>query len=232
MAEQIVSVEAEQMVKETETMVKSYENYTVVSQETYGDAGDILKAIKAKSKSLNELRKTLTKPLDESKKLIMAFFNKPLGFLTQAEKDIKSAMITWQQEQEAIRLAEEKRLADIQRKEADELQRKANIEMERINKLKTAKAKEAAQAKALELQAKADAVTSCAPTKVANKVEAVAGISTRKVWKFKVVDANLIPREYMMPDEKFIGKMIEASKGSKPIAGIEIYSEDIIVARR
>jgi len=228
---EIVPVEAKQMAEETEVMVKSYENYVVVSQETFSDAGEVLKAIKAKSKSLDELRKSLTKPLDESKKRIMEFFNKPLDVLVQAEKHIKSAMISWQDEQEKIRLAEERRLADIQRKQAEEIQKKIDAELAKAENLKTDKAKEAAQARAEELQAKVDIVNAYVPV-VESKIEAVSGISTRKVWKFKIVDANLIPREYMIPDEKYIGKMVEASKGTKPIAGIEIYSESVLVARR
>jgi len=227
----IVPVEAEKLVAETEVMATSYENYVVSSQENYADAGEVLKAIKTKAKSLDELRKSLTKPLDESKKRIMEFFKSPLDSLEQAEKTIKSAMISWHQEQERIRLAEERRLAELQRKEAEELQKKVEAELAKAASLKTDKAKEAAQARAEEAQAKIEMVNSYVPT-VESKVEAVAGISKRTVWKFRVVNVNLVPREYMIPDEKFIGKMVEASKGTKPIAGIEIYSESIIVARR
>ena len=47
----------------------------------------------------------------------------------------------------------------------------------------------------------------------------------RTVWKFKVVDESLVPREYMQPNEKLIGGTIRSSKGKMKIPGIEAYEE-------
>ncbi len=231
MAEQIVPVEAQRVVEETEIMVKSYDNYIVANQENYNNAGESLKTIKAKFKEVDELRKSLTKPLDDSKKRIMELFGKPLDFLTKAESAVKSAMIKWQQEQERIRLAEEDRLAEIQRKAAAELERKAKEAEAKIANLKTAEARANAEAKAADLRKQAAETVAIAPA-VVSKVEDVAGISTRKVWKFRIVDVNKIPREFLIPDEKLIGKMGEVTKGTKKIDGVEFYSENIIVSRR
>ncbi|MFA5298154.1 MAG: hypothetical protein WC389_08110 [Lutibacter sp.] len=231
MSDNIVPVEAKKVIEQTEIMVKSYDNYIVISQDNYNDAGEALKTIKTKYKEVDELRKSLTKPLDDSKKRIMELFGKPLDFLTKAESSVKTAMLKWQQEQERLRRAEEARLAEIQRKATEELERKAREAEAKAASLKTAKAREAAEANAAALREQAAAVASVVPV-VESKVEAVSGISTRKVWKFRIVDVNKIPREYMIPDEKFIGKMAEATKGTKKIDGIEFYSEDIIAARR
>lgn len=231
MNEQIVPVEAQKAVADTETMVKTYDNYIVQSQENYSGAGEDLRRIKGKAKELDDLRKSLTKPLDESKKRIMEFFNKPLEFLAKAESSVKTAMLRWQSEQERIRRAEEQRLAEIQRKAAEELQKQAVDAERKAATLKTEKGREAAQVRAEELKTKAETVATIIPV-VESKVEKVAGITTKTVWKFRIVDAAKIPRNYLIPDEKAIGEMVRFTNGKKQIDGIEIYSEDVIIARR
>ena len=53
----------------------------------------------------------------------------------------------------------------------------------------------------------------------------VEGTSVRKTWKFEIVDASLIPSEYLMPDEKKIGAVVKALAENCKIAGVRIYSE-------
>ncbi len=228
--EAIIPTEVQAKIKETEALSTTYADYIVDSPEKYQMSAEDLKIIKSKAKELDEIRKSLTKPLDESKKKIMQLFKAPLEFLTKAEGCIKRAMVGWQTEQERNRRAEEERLAEIQRKEAEKLQRQAEKEAAKAESLKTEKGKADALAKAEELKAKAEVVTSITPT-VESKVEDVEGVSTRKVWKFKIINADKIPREYLMPDEKYIGQIVRASKGKKQIDGIKIYSEDVISSR-
>ena len=217
-------------IAETKTLSDNYMDYSIDTPKSYIASADDLKKIKAKAKELNETRMSLTRPIEESKKKIIAFFKEPLDFLSRAEDAVKKAMIIWQQEQERLRREEEARLAEIQRKEAERLQREAAKEAARAESLKTDKAKAAAAAKAEELKAQAEATTAIAPT-VESTVEEVSGISTRKAWKFEIVDKEKLPREYMIPDEKYIGQMVRATKGRKEIPGVRIYSEDIIASR-
>jgi len=227
---EIITVEAKQVVDKTEIMAKEFNNYIVGNVTEYTCAGDDLKRIKSKSKELDTLRKSITQPLDESKKKTMAIFKVPLDLLANAESIVKSSMIGFQQEQERIRREEEQRREEIQRKAAEKLRLEAQKEAERIAKLKTPAAKERAEVKAAELVEQAEQVeafdTAIAPVKVE-----VTGISTRKLWKFKVVDTALLPREYMIADEKMIGAMVRGSQGKKKIAGVRIYSEDVISSR-
>ena len=60
---------------------------------------------------------------------------------------------------------------------------------------------------------------------VASKVEAVAGVSVKKVWKYEIVDEKLIPREYLIPDTVKIGKMVRAGGDTLQIPGVRIYAE-------
>ncbi len=229
--EVIVPVEVQTKIKETTESLSIYDNYIIESLEKYRTSAEDLKSIKAKAKELDETRKSLTAPMDESKKKIIALFKQPLDFLKQAEESVKKAMVNWNTIQEEIRQAEEARLAQLQRQEADKLRQQAAKEVAKIELLKTEKAKEAARVKAEKLQAEAVATIAIAPV-VESKAEEISGISTRKVWQFRILNADDIPREYMMPDEKYIGQIVRASKGKKEIPGIKIYSEDTIASTR
>lgn len=231
MAKQIIPVEVQKAIEATEIMVKSYDNYIVSTQENYAGAGGDLQQVKTKIKELTELRLSLTRPIDESKKRIMEFFSKPLEVLDKVKTAIDGAMRRWLEEQERIRRAEEQRLVEIQRKAAEELQRQAREAERKASKMKTAKAREAAQVLAEELKEKAVAVEAIAPV-VESRVETVSGVSVRDNWLFLIIDANKIPREYMMPDEKLIGSIGKATRGQKKIEGIEFYAEKVISSRR
>ena len=221
---------AQVQIRESETMAVYYADYTIDTPQKYQDSAADLKIIKATAKELSETRMSITRPLEESKKRIIALFKKPLDVLVKAESSVKTAMVTWQSEQERIRRVEEARLIEIQRKETEKLRIKAEREVARAESLKTDKAKAAALTKARELFSQAEEVTAIAP-RVESSVQKVAGISTMAVWKFEIEDLDSLPREYMIPDEVYIGKIVKASKGKKAIPGVRIYSKNVISSR-
>ncbi len=47
----------------------------------------------------------------------------------------------------------------------------------------------------------------------------------RKVWKYRIVNESLIPREYHMVDLPKIGAVVRALKSKCKIPGIEVYEE-------
>ena len=49
----------------------------------------------------------------------------------------------------------------------------------------------------------------------------------RTITKFRIVDVNLIPRVYMVPDEVKIGGVVRALKRATDIPGIEVYEERV-----
>ena len=72
------------------------------------------------------------------------------------------------------------------------------------------------------------------PTVVLPKIQSkIEGISTRKVFKFKITDIKKIKPDFLMPDEKKIGAMVRATGKAAEglIGGIAVY-EDIITASR
>jgi DNA repair exonuclease SbcCD ATPase subunit len=219
-----ISPEAEALAKETEIILNSYQGIVVKDNTALLAAGNELKTIKGKLSDLEALRKSLTRPLDETKRRIMDFFRIPQERLEKAEGTIKRAMLQFQQEQEAIRRKEEARLQELARKEEE--RKKAALD---------ARAEKAAAKgnleKAEELRQQKEEVFVPAPV-VNSSVAKVAGVATKQVWKFEISDANIIPKEYMIPDMVKIGAVVRATKGTLAIPGVEIYAEETIAAGR
>lgn len=217
---EIVTIAAQKAAEQASDLATQYENYQITTPQSYSSAGDDLKLIKTKVKELDDLRKSMTKPLDESKKQIMDFFRKPLEFLTKAESSVKTAMLNWQREQQRIAREEQRRLEEQQRKEAEKLRRRAEKAAE--------KGKEE---KAEELIGQAAVVEASQPI-VAPKVEQIKGIQTKTVWKYRILDADLIPRQYLIPNETMLGQIARSTKGALQIDGVEFYSEETIASGR
>ena len=59
-----------------------------------------------------------------------------------------------------------------------------------------------------------------------------AGVSTRMVTKYRIINESAIDRAYLMPDEKKIRQVVRAMGGdaARLIGGIEVYEEPVIAA--
>jgi hypothetical protein len=132
------------------------------------------------------------------------------------QRKIDGLILGWDREQEAIRRKAEAELAEKQRQAADD---QALAEAEEL-----VRQGEHALAEAL-LQQQAEAPKPVvALPKVTPKLE---GFSKRTVWRFRVENAELVPREYMRVDEIKIGGVVRALKDKTKIPGIKVYPEDI-----
>lgn len=213
---------AKKLAKESENLLAVYENYKVISAPAYQIAAEDLKKIKVKAQEIEEWRKSVTVPLDTAKKRIMDFVRYPLERLAKAEGIIKQAMLSFQQEQDRLRREQEEKL----RKKAEEEEARKRKALE--EKAKAAEAKGDIE-KAETLREKAEEVYIPAPI-VPDQTPKVQGISTRTIWRYRVIDFNKIPRDYLIPNDKLLSDFATATKGKVPIEGIEFYSEDILAS--
>ena len=241
-----VTSEAQQLAAFAATLM-------IVSSADYGTAGGELNRIKAAQKRLDEVRKSITRPIDAAKKAVMDLFRGPEEQLGNAERGIKNAMLGYQQEQERIRREEQRKADEAARKERERIEAQAR-EAERKAREKAAAerraADEAAAAgraeEAAQLAAKAAAIEAAAAAKAETLAERAAavvapiislepdkaeGIATRKMWKFEIVNEAIIPRAYLKIDESKIRSVVTAMKDQANIPGVRVYAEDIIAAR-
>jgi len=95
---------------------------------TAGDltiAGDQLQRIKGLARSIEDQRKTITKPLDDAKKSVMDYVKKPLDALDQVEGVLKAGMLDCQKRLDEERRLEEAREEQRARKAREELEARA-----------------------------------------------------------------------------------------------------------
>lgn len=178
--------------------------------------------INARIKQIEEHRVFLKAPVLEQGRRIDAFFKVPIDRLTEARKIILCATGTWRRLQDE-RAAEERRKAEAA----------ARVERERLQKEAEDKAAaliaEGKTEEAEAIQAVVPIVVPTMPTVPA--VQKVAGISYRTDWKFRVVDAALVPEEFKIVNEKALTALAKSTKGTKKVPGVEFYSEEVTVDR-
>lgn len=192
----------------------------VINKATSVKAGFALKTAKEARRDLEDLRKQLTRPIDEEKKAIMNEFHGRLAACDVVIAHLERELKTWI-ETEKKRQAEEKRAAE----EA------AKKEQERKQDELKAEAKELEVnwdfVKAQEVIEKAEIVR--VPVVVVPEVRPlIRGLTERKAYKAKVVDVQLIPRNYLIPDEKALGELARSSRGKAVVPGVEFYEETTI----
>lgn len=179
----------------------------VKTQENYEKAVGVLKAAKGMIKVFDGIFDPLIKQANEHVKSIREEKKKHTDRLEQAEKVLRGKVTAYIDEQERQRKLEQKK--------RDEEQRKLDAEAAEANEF---------LAEVGATQAVAERV---APVAEVDK----AGISYREVWKYEIIQASLIPREYLAVDEVKIGQMVRAMKDTLTIPGVRIYSEKSAIVR-
>lgn len=175
------------------------------------DATAILQDLKAMQKRIGDFFDPHVKRAHEAHKALTQDRAKFLEPLEQAEGQIKTLCGNYELFQKKAREAAQRQLEESARK--DEQERRA------------------AQAEELKAQghtAEASAVLA-EPVHVAVVAPPVSvkpsGLTSRTVWKYEVVSADLLPREYMIPDEKAISGVVRSMKGKTSIPGVRVWED-------
>jgi len=113
--------------------------------------------------------------------------------------------------QELARIAEAQKAGDLKKREAEKMKKEAE-ERERQAREQAARDAEAAKA-------------SVQDVKVQAAIPTVAGVPSRTNWRYRIVNANLVPDEYWMLNEQKIGADVRRDKEKTNIPGIEVYPD-------
>lgn len=184
----------------------------IKDDQTLGLAADYLLVIKRQRKEWAEFNKPAKQKLDALKRELLDRERQIDEPLERAETQIlKPAMAQYQVEQERIRRAEEERQRAILKAQEED-----------------ARLAEAAAAEKNGDKEAAEALINApvnVPPVILPKPEATKGVSYREVWKFRITNVNIIPREYLAVDEQKIGGVVRSLKENASIPGVEVYSE-------
>jgi len=136
--------------------------------------------------------------------------------IDDAERFVKRRIADYAYDQRRIAEAEQRRL----QAEAD-----AKAEVERRRALAAAEKLKTPELKAERIEQ--------AETIVAPVVTVAAAVPETKLsmvvsYSFEITDAAAIPAEYMIPDEKKIGAVVRATKGSIAIPGVKVIKRESV----
>jgi hypothetical protein len=198
---------------------------TVTDQSTLDTANEFLKNVKAIAAKVADsfdpqisqahaLHKSL---LDEKKK-----FTAPLE---EAEKIVKRTITGYLVEEDRKRREVEAERARIEAEARAEAEKKMKAVEKAEAKGDAAKAESIAQEAVNIMAAKIDAAPIVPERPIA------AGLGLTENWEFTIIDKNLIPREYMIPDEVKIGRVVRALKSEAKIPGVSITSRRSVSSR-
>jgi len=197
----------------------------IVTADDYEDAAAILQRIKGRSKELDELRRSLTRPIDETKRRIMALFERPMSLLVNAEAAIKHGILGYQREQERLRAEEEARLRELARKEQERLLARSQ---------RAASAGKEEMAETLENQA----AMITAPI-VVSDTPRISGLSTRQTWHAEIVDWTAliravaeghVPEAVLLPNMIVLNAQARALKSALDYPGVRAVPEQVVAA--
>jgi hypothetical protein len=223
METQALPAEATTFATETKELAESYTGYKVENADHAEQGAADSKEIKKRLKALEDMRKSLTRPLDESKSRIMDFFRKPEEQLKAAVALIDRALLTYDTECRRIQEEERQRAEEAEAAriaaEAKELEAKAVAALASGNERKAERLVE----KMMNVEAQPVAVRMAEIKHV--------GVSVKTYWRAHIVDVDLIPRAFMVPDEKKLAAMATATKGPSTIPGVEFREERGVAAR-
>lgn len=189
----------------------------VVSNQDLQVAGEKLKDIKAMRKEVANTFDPISKKQHAAWKETLAQKKKFDDPLKEAELFVKGQMTKFTAEEERKRQAEEKRLQEEAKKKK---------EKEILETAEEAEARGDTIASDFAMSEEVDTSN----IKVESKVEKVAGVVITKIWKWRIKDESLIPKEFWILDEKRIGQRVRADKERTDISGIEAYPEDNVRA--
>jgi uncharacterized protein YoxC len=226
---EVIETQELELRENVSTIVEHARAINITNPEQYKGAGLFLEDVKTAMKKVDDVvmepAKEVKRKAEENRKNLHTIFRAPLE---TAEDITKAKMLDYEAKEERERLAEEQRLnAEIEKRdrlEKEKLRKKAE-------KVKTPELKQHYQELAEDIQTPV--------ATIASRVPKIAGQSTRKIWKGKVIDKAAF-LEFVVNNPHFLhlidvnqialNNFASSSKGEVPLSGIEFYQESIMSA--
>lgn len=200
------------------TLEQSAKSIQILTENDYRSAADFLVKCRQTLKKIDEFCQPSINAAHSAHKLAIKQKNDLSEPIVKAERIITPKINNYRAEQERLRRAEEERLRKEAQRIADEEKLALAIQMEESGDI-------------LASEVVMETPVYVAPTVVKSAVPKVNGISDREYWSFKIINEDLIPREYKVIDEKKIAAVVRALKDKTPIPGIQVFSTKELAVR-
>lgn len=209
----------------------------ITDPDTYRKAKESLPLLKRAEDKVTAFFKDMKTQADKAHKAIVAKEREQLSPIAQARQKLSALIYGYEREQDRIRRENEQRAADEERKRRE--------------------AEAIAQAEALSRQSPEladmvleEAIAAPAPVvALPSTAVDVSGVSIRENWQYVYAGGSpgqkwkdltdeqrkrvlaLLPREYLIPDESALGKIVKALKSGTKIPGIQAYDAGTVAVR-
>ena len=193
---------------------------SVHNQLGYEAACNMLKGMADLEAEIKAHHKPIKEAADRTHKTAVAAEKRLLDPVGEAKIILKHSISSWE-------IAQESKRQELQRL-SDEAARKSMEDMalaQAIEVMSAGGSEEEADAILDEKRPLPSIIA--APT-----FQRQSGVSTRKTWKWRIIDYGQIPHNLMKPDEVKITAYVRAMGQSANIPGIEIYEDTSITVRR
>lgn len=242
--------ESKELMVLADTAISGIENLVVATVEQRTDVAYKLKVIKGFRKQLEDARVSEKEPHLAASREVDAKYKPVQARLEQADKAIQGLMLSFDNEQARLVAVEQARLQEIARQEqaklaaqAAEVESKAREKAEALRKEAEAAVAAGRAEEAAKLAARAQATEDKAEAKageielraaqvivpiISNNKVKISGQSTIETWFATVVDASVLPREWLVPDQSALDAFAKISKGVKTIPGVVFDSRKAI----
>jgi hypothetical protein len=209
----IVEQQLKDEIKEITVSVESRMTALVVTdQASLKVAVDLGREVKKSAKEIEEKVDKILKPLNVARNALLEEKLVSLAPFEAWEKKIKQVCTTFMD-------AEEKKAADKRRKDETEAQRIADEA-----RLKHATEVEATQGREAATTLLEQPVAPM-PIPKAPEPPKAAGASFTTRWKHEVVNVALIPREFLVVDDRALAAYATAMKEKAAVPGVRFFSE-------
>lgn len=188
--------------KDQSNLIEAIKCVKVESDKDIEKYSEILVQIKARIKRIEEKRTEYVKPMNDQVKKINADFKQVSEPYINIERSIKTAIAEYLDEKRRIE-------AEWVKKEEEERQARAK---------EYAKETGVPKQEILAVMDKPEVIGNPTTIKTEN-----SKIVNKLVKKFEIVDANLVPVEYKIVDERLIRQAI--NQGKSEIPGVRIWEE-------
>ena len=207
---EIAVIDREKTQKDAQSIVDHAKTFEIINAEDYLRSGSLAVAITDMIRNIKETHRPVIDHWSKKHKEAIAEMNADLLPLEGVKVIMESKRIDYRRKEEEIRAKEQIRLQEEAKKRAEDL---ALLEAEQAD---LSGQRDAADRII-------DTPITAAPVFLPSAAPKTQGQVIRKYPSFRIVDANLIPRQYLIPDEQAIGKVVKALKERHSIPGIEMF---------
>ena len=213
-------MQTEKLKQQALTIPEKAKAIVIKTGEDYGRAGEILKIVKGLRKKIGESYDPIIAKANQAHKEAISQKKKIEEPLVWAEGILKPKMSAYLNEEER------------KRKEQERIEREKALKAAEDEKLKEAE-HAAAMGEKEEAEEILTAPVEVAPVVTPKAVPKIQGVSSRKMWKWRIKNKRKIDPKFMTPDEEGIAGVVRSmgKNAAEIVGGIDVWEETIIASR-